>query len=293
MPCAGAAVGWACRTVRRSSRREALPKVTSWKGAHAARVDKARGRRGIAVAFEAPHDARDPTRAYGTRVERARRLHTPCHEIQTGADRVSFNARRPARVLQDAMPAPRLVPLSAAPLLGPQRRRADDARPGGCTGGVRRAGRATRRAPRTDVRAVRERRGGGRRAGARDVVRRRVAGCAVAISARREVPRLAAHLSSAHNRCRNHLRHEGVKRVLALQPRATPPESLSPDQIDPLLIEERRRGVRDALSRLPARMREAPAPAFCRRPSIRRRWPPSSGPANPRFARGCTTDCAC
>jgi RNA polymerase sigma-70 factor, ECF subfamily len=62
-------------------------------------------------------------------------------------------------------------------------------------------------------------------------------------------------ISAARNRCRNRLRQQGVARrhvqsALALQPDAV-------DEIDRLLLEERRRQVRDALSRMPARMREA------------------------------------
>jgi RNA polymerase sigma factor (sigma-70 family) len=60
-------------------------------------------------------------------------------------------------------------------------------------------------------------------------------------------------LTAARNRCRNHLRHEGVGRSHA--ERAAMPRS--PGEIDHVLVEERRRRVRAALSRLPARMREA------------------------------------
>jgi RNA polymerase sigma-70 factor, ECF subfamily len=62
-------------------------------------------------------------------------------------------------------------------------------------------------------------------------------------------------ISAARNRCRNRLRAHGVVRrhvqsALVLQPEAV-------DEIDRLLLEERRRQVRDALSRMPVRMREA------------------------------------
>ncbi len=63
-------------------------------------------------------------------------------------------------------------------------------------------------------------------------------------------------ITVARNRCRNHLRGARVglrheSECLALTP---PP---SPDQIDLLLVEERRRKVRDALARVPRAMREA------------------------------------
>jgi RNA polymerase sigma factor (sigma-70 family) len=64
-------------------------------------------------------------------------------------------------------------------------------------------------------------------------------------------------LTSARNRCRNHLRHQGVGRNHALRVAARGTEPPSPNQIDRLLVEERRRRVRDALSQLPGRMREA------------------------------------
>jgi RNA polymerase sigma-70 factor (ECF subfamily) len=62
-------------------------------------------------------------------------------------------------------------------------------------------------------------------------------------------------ISAARNRCRNRLRQHGVahrhvQSVLALQPDAV-------DAIDRLLVEERRRQVREALARVPERMREA------------------------------------
>jgi RNA polymerase sigma-70 factor (ECF subfamily) len=59
----------------------------------------------------------------------------------------------------------------------------------------------------------------------------------------------------ARNRCRNHLRDRGVTERHALTTDA--PQTPTPDQIDRLLIEERRRGVREALGRIPERMREA------------------------------------
>ena len=64
-------------------------------------------------------------------------------------------------------------------------------------------------------------------------------------------------ITAARNRCRNHLRRHGVVRRHAEQAATEIVEPPSPDQIDRLLLEERRRRVRDALSRLPERMREA------------------------------------
>jgi RNA polymerase sigma factor (sigma-70 family) len=63
-------------------------------------------------------------------------------------------------------------------------------------------------------------------------------------------------VSAARNRCRNYLRHHSIARRHLHQDQhaSTAP---SPDQIDRLLLEERRRRVRDALARLPYRMREA------------------------------------
>ncbi|HXN30527.1 MAG TPA: sigma-70 family RNA polymerase sigma factor [Polyangiaceae bacterium] len=62
-------------------------------------------------------------------------------------------------------------------------------------------------------------------------------------------------ITAARNRCRNHVRRHGIVRRHA-QREATG-EPPSPDQIDRLLLEERRRRVRDALSRIPDGMREA------------------------------------
>ncbi|HEY4013958.1 MAG TPA: RNA polymerase sigma factor [Polyangiaceae bacterium] len=64
-------------------------------------------------------------------------------------------------------------------------------------------------------------------------------------------------LASARNRCRNHARHEGVGKAFVEHSGRQASSPLSPDQIDRLLAEERQRGVREALSRLPSRMREA------------------------------------
>ncbi len=64
-------------------------------------------------------------------------------------------------------------------------------------------------------------------------------------------------LTAARNRCRNHLRHQRVAKTYALGEGARSLEPTSSDQIELLLVEERRRRVHDALSRLPARMREA------------------------------------
>ena len=64
-------------------------------------------------------------------------------------------------------------------------------------------------------------------------------------------------ITAARNRCRNHVRRHGVVRRHAEQAATEIVEPPSPDQIDRLLLEERRRRVLDALSRLPARMREA------------------------------------
>ena len=64
-------------------------------------------------------------------------------------------------------------------------------------------------------------------------------------------------LTSARNRCRNHLRHQGVGRNHSLRAAAQGIEPPSANQIDSLLVEERRRRVRAAVSQLPGRMREA------------------------------------
>ncbi len=64
-------------------------------------------------------------------------------------------------------------------------------------------------------------------------------------------------LTLARNRCRNHLRNQGAMREGALHAAREPAEAPSPDQIDRLLDEERRRRVRECLARLPPRMRDA------------------------------------
>ncbi len=64
-------------------------------------------------------------------------------------------------------------------------------------------------------------------------------------------------ITAARNRCRNHVRRHGIVRRHAEQAASSGPEPPSPDQIDRLLLEERRRRVAGALSRLPERMREA------------------------------------
>jgi RNA polymerase sigma-70 factor (ECF subfamily) len=68
-------------------------------------------------------------------------------------------------------------------------------------------------------------------------------------------------ISVARNRCRNHLRHEGVVERKTRGPSGAPLmqgiDSTSPDHIDRALLAERRRRVREALCRLPANMREA------------------------------------
>lgn len=63
-------------------------------------------------------------------------------------------------------------------------------------------------------------------------------------------------ITACRNRCRNHLRAKGVARRYA-ERSAPAREGLPPDQIDALLVEERRRRVRDELQRIPAPMREA------------------------------------
>ncbi len=63
-------------------------------------------------------------------------------------------------------------------------------------------------------------------------------------------------ITAARNRCRNCLRANEVARRYA-HAAAALGTATSPDQIDVLLQEERRRRVRDALARLPAAMREA------------------------------------
>jgi len=64
-------------------------------------------------------------------------------------------------------------------------------------------------------------------------------------------------LTIARNGGRNHLRRQGAGRDVAVQIVAPDAPAPSPSQIDALLVDERRRRVRQALSRLPARMREA------------------------------------
>jgi RNA polymerase sigma-70 factor (ECF subfamily) len=63
-------------------------------------------------------------------------------------------------------------------------------------------------------------------------------------------------LTAARNRCRNHVRRQGMGHAhVGLMAQGA--EASSPDQIDRLLLEERRRRIREALTRLPERMREA------------------------------------
>jgi len=64
-------------------------------------------------------------------------------------------------------------------------------------------------------------------------------------------------ITSARNRCRNHLRRGGGVRLAVLRSTTEADPPPSPSQIDGLLREERRRQVRDALSRLPGRLRAA------------------------------------
>jgi RNA polymerase sigma-70 factor, ECF subfamily len=63
-------------------------------------------------------------------------------------------------------------------------------------------------------------------------------------------------ITIARNQCRNHLRAHGVAQKHA-RLATNLDEMLSPDQIDILLVEERRRHVRDAVAKLPEAMREA------------------------------------
>jgi RNA polymerase sigma factor (sigma-70 family) len=63
-------------------------------------------------------------------------------------------------------------------------------------------------------------------------------------------------ITAARNRCRNHARRHGVARR-HVEETARAGSAPSANQIDELLLEERRRRVRDALARLPERMREA------------------------------------
>jgi RNA polymerase sigma factor (sigma-70 family) len=64
-------------------------------------------------------------------------------------------------------------------------------------------------------------------------------------------------LTAARNRCRNHLRHRAVVGRNPTDAQAPSLASASPEQIDRILAEERRRHVHEALGRLPERMREA------------------------------------
>jgi RNA polymerase sigma-70 factor (ECF subfamily) len=63
-------------------------------------------------------------------------------------------------------------------------------------------------------------------------------------------------ITIARNRCRNELRRQRIvaRHASAASPLGSEP---SPGQIDSVLIEERRRRVRDALSQLPVAMSEA------------------------------------
>jgi RNA polymerase sigma factor (sigma-70 family) len=63
-------------------------------------------------------------------------------------------------------------------------------------------------------------------------------------------------ITAARNRCRNHARRRGVARQ-HVEETARDGSAPSANQIDELLVEERRRRLRDALARLPERMREA------------------------------------
>lgn len=64
-------------------------------------------------------------------------------------------------------------------------------------------------------------------------------------------------LTAARNRCRNHLRHTGTVEQHARHAELADPTSASPQQIDALLLDERRRRVRAALGHVPDRIREA------------------------------------
>ena len=64
-------------------------------------------------------------------------------------------------------------------------------------------------------------------------------------------------VSAARNRCRNRLRHDGIVRRHRDATRVLSAGETSPSEIDRLLVEERRHGVRRALSRLPQPLREA------------------------------------
>lgn len=63
-------------------------------------------------------------------------------------------------------------------------------------------------------------------------------------------------ITVARNHCRNHVRARGAVRRHG-DAAANLGEEPTPDQIDALLVDERRRRVRDALSNLPPVMREA------------------------------------
>jgi RNA polymerase sigma-70 factor, ECF subfamily len=68
-------------------------------------------------------------------------------------------------------------------------------------------------------------------------------------------------ITMARNRCRNYLRDRRASEVTrpdaGRSEGAAPDTPRSPDQVDQLILEERRRRVRQALARLPERMREA------------------------------------
>jgi len=64
-------------------------------------------------------------------------------------------------------------------------------------------------------------------------------------------------ITAARNRYRNHLRRQGVVQHHVWQEAADGAQAPAPEQIDRLLVQERQRRVRDALARLPDRMREA------------------------------------
>jgi RNA polymerase sigma factor (sigma-70 family) len=65
-------------------------------------------------------------------------------------------------------------------------------------------------------------------------------------------------IAAARNRCRNYLRQRGVSsRHVARSQVGEALDTQSAQQIDRLLLHERQRKVREALARLPSRMREA------------------------------------
>jgi RNA polymerase sigma-70 factor (ECF subfamily) len=76
-------------------------------------------------------------------------------------------------------------------------------------------------------------------------------------------------ITAARNGCRNHVRRHGVVRRHARETVADATSPPSSSQIDQMLLEERRRRVRDALARLPERMREAFAWSMARSRSRR------------------------